>query len=113
MPEVKHFPGLMAYGNVILSNRMSEGYVLLLSCVAGVQLHRIWDSLDEGEKDEVKIQVRDAIRVLRVLDVWQSDAGLGNMIWDGEKRHLTLVDFEDLDPAVGEGSEMLKVFGHK
>lgn len=66
---------------------------------------------DERAKYEAKMQVRGVVHALRILDVGKSEAELENMMWGDETGHSTVVDFEDLDPAVGESTVTNNISG--
>lgn len=68
--------------------------------------------LSNDIQGSIKSQVKEAIWVLRLLNLWQCDAGKHNILYDEATGKTTILDFEIMDDADGDdGMELCQVFG--
>ena len=73
----------------------------------------MWDVLDKGQRGDVEEQLGKAVEVLRGLGVGEVDVEMENMLWDRERRRLTLLGFECQHPATADGdAKILKGVGN-
>jgi hypothetical protein len=85
--------------------------------VNGERLTGLWDDLDFAGKRYIYYQCRNAISVLRAMNIWLADSGKHNVLYSRNSKTARLVDFESIGLCSGEDAldldapELVAIFG--
>ncbi|CAG7940607.1 unnamed protein product [Penicillium salamii] len=90
----RNFAKWISRGEIVCSTLFPSGHVLVLEQRPGMRLDRIWDDLSDGERAYVQSDCLNGIHALRHVGLRLDDPGKHNVLFDRDRRVLTLLDFE-------------------
>ncbi|KAJ5449043.1 hypothetical protein N7445_003864 [Penicillium cf. griseofulvum] len=88
------FAKWISRGKIICSSVFPSGYIIVLEYRDGARLSTIWHKLNELERTHIQTQFFNGINALRQVVVRLSDPRMHNMLYDRQRRTVTLHDFE-------------------
>ncbi|KAK6501732.1 hypothetical protein TWF481_009559 [Arthrobotrys musiformis] len=95
LPQTRHFPQMLAFGDIVLSQDLRDGHIIILSKEKGVPLdYEMIDEMIQSERLLVREGIISAVRVLRSAGARHGDPGPQNVLWDRDSGHLVMLDFE-------------------
>ncbi|KAJ5333113.1 hypothetical protein MYU51_005099 [Penicillium brevicompactum] len=81
-------------GEIICSSLFPSGYALILEKRDGIRLDRLWHNLSEIERAYVQSECLIGIHALRKVNICLDDPGKHNILYDRDRRMVTMLDFE-------------------
>jgi hypothetical protein len=85
------------YGPVLMSNVVSDGFVVLLSERTGIPFSdEEWVRIGESGRNVLKAKLLSAISVLRTIGVEHGDPIKANVLFDSLTEEMTVLDLEDV-----------------
>lgn len=106
------FANLLAYGPILCSSVLPEGFVAILSQRTGEPLDNAqWRDIGEEEHLRLKNKLISAVRVLRSIGAYHAECRKGNILYDRVSGEFTLLDLESIqrntyDFSAEEGPEV-------
>lgn len=111
------FASALEYGEITCSSVFPKGHILTLSIVKDQQLANICDDLSLTARNHVREQCQKAVRILRKIGIYNSDAGKQNVLYSTTSGAVTTVDLEMAGVCTEEeipvplAPELLCIFG--
>ncbi|KAF3224764.1 hypothetical protein TWF191_005930 [Orbilia oligospora] len=104
LPFSRHFPKMLAFGDVIVSAELGQGHIIILTKEKGIPLdYQMVEEMSQEERDLIRQEVISAVSVLRSIGARHGDPAPWNILWDRDSEKVVMLDFENMRKEYKEG----------
>ncbi|KAF3315459.1 hypothetical protein TWF173_003379 [Orbilia oligospora] len=97
LPFSRHFPKMLAFGDVIVSAELGRGHIIILTKEKGIPLdYHMIEKMSQEERDLIRQEVISAVSVLRSIGARHGDPAPWNILWDRGSEKVVMLDFENM-----------------
>ncbi|TGJ70869.1 hypothetical protein EYR41_002886 [Orbilia oligospora] len=97
LPFSRHFPKMLAFGDVIVSAELGRGHIIILTKEKGIPLdYQMIEEMSQEERDLIRQEVISAVSILRSIGARHGDPAPWNILWDRDSERVVMLDFENM-----------------
>ncbi|PYI10207.1 hypothetical protein BO78DRAFT_306364 [Aspergillus sclerotiicarbonarius CBS 121057] len=111
----RFFPSLLTHGKILCSSVFPKGFIIIMTKVNGESIDKYWDKIPGNIKENIRVEIYEAIKVLRSIGLIVVDCGQHNVLYNPVTHSVTMVDFEHMqaceeDTTSPDAPEMYSIF---